>query len=295
MTAPVLADALGPRGRRLVRIWSVVAAVVLIALMVVAVRRLDTTGQLDWKRWEPLTRWSVVKFLGEGLVATMKAALLAMVFATVAGMGLALLLLARSAPVRWVAIVILEFFRGVPLLLLIFFTFFALPKYGINLNPFRALVLALGLYNAVVLGDIFKAGILSLDRGQTEAAEAIGLTYWQAMRLVILPQGIRRMIPAAVSQLVTLLKDTSLGFTITYEELLRRSRSTGEFFKNPLQTTVFVAVVYILVNLALSQVARRLEIRQRRRFGAGRIAVVGAEDLSTLALAAEVQIKSTGD
>ena len=122
-----------------------------------------------------------------------------------------------------------------------------------------------------MLGEIFRAGILSLDRGQTEAAYAVGLGYWQAMRLVVVPQAVRRMIPAIVSQLVTLLKDTSLGFVITYEELLRRSRITGEFFNNPLQATVFVALVYIAVNLTLSRVARRLEVRQRRRLGAGRI------------------------
>jgi glutamate transport system permease protein len=98
------------------------------------------------------------------------------------------------------------------------------------------------------------------------------------------------MIPAIVSQLITLLKDTSLGYVITYEELLRRSRSTGEFFKNPLQVTVFVALLYIAVNATLSRIARRLEIRQRRRLGAGQIAVIGAEDLGNLGLAAETEV-----
>jgi glutamate transport system permease protein len=291
VTAPVLlGDALGPRGRRRVRLGTAISTVALAGLVAVAVHRLDAKGQLAWKQWEPLTRRSVLTFLWHGLLATLEAAGAAMVLATVLGIGLALLLLSRLAPVRWASLAVLEFFRGVPLLLFIFFTFFGLPKYGIHISPFRALVLALSIYNAVVLGDIFRAGILSLDPGQTEAARAIGLTHWQAMRLVVLPQGIRRMIPAAVSQLVTLLKDTSLGYAITYEELLRRSRSTGEFFHNPLQTTAFVAVVYIVVNFGLSQVARWLEIRQRRRLGASRVMVLGAEDLSTLALAAEVAV-----
>ena len=101
--------------------------------------------------------------------------------------------LSRSRPVRWLSVVWVEFFRGVPLLLLIFFTFFGLPKYGVDMTPFRALVLALTLYNGAILGEIFRAGILSLDRGQTDAAYALGLDYWQSMFSVIIPQAARRM------------------------------------------------------------------------------------------------------
>jgi len=291
MTAPVLADALGPRARRRVFVASVIAAIVLAALLGLAIRRLADKGQLEWEKWEPLTEWSVLKFLLEGLLDTLKAAGAGMALAMALGTALALLRLARRAPLRWLATAWIEFFRGVPLLLLIFFTFFALPKYGINMSPFRALVLALALYNGAMLGEIFRAGILSLDRGQTEASYAIGLSYWQTMSYVVIPQAARRMIPAIVSQLITLLKDTSLGYVITYEELLRRSRSTGEFFKNPLQVTAFVAVVYILVNLTLSRIARRLEVRQRRRLGAGAILpTAGGEDVSVVAVAAAVEV-----
>jgi glutamate transport system permease protein len=291
MTATVLADALGPRGRRRVLVSSIVAGAILVALLAVAVSRLADKGQLDWERWEPLTEWSVLQFLLGGLVETLKAAAVAMVLAVVVGAGLALLRLSRTAPLRWLSTAWVEFFRGVPLLLLIFFMFFGLPKYGIDMTPFRALVLALTIYNGAILGEIFRAGILSLDRGQTEAAYAIGLGYWQAMLGIIIPQAARRMIPSIVSQLITLLKDTSLGYVITYEELLRRSRSTGEYFKNPLQVTVFVALVYIAVNLTLSRIARRLEVRQRRRLGAGAITIAGAEDLTAVAVQAEAVVE----
>ena len=294
MTAPMLADALGPRARRRVLVVSGAAGVALAAVLAIAVNRLADKGQLDWERWEPLTQWAVLKFLLGGLVQTVKAAGAGMAAALVLGAGLALLRLSRAWPVRWLATAWVEFFRGVPLLLLIFFTFFALPKYGIDMSPYRALVLALAVYNGAVLGEIFRAGILSLDRGQTEAAYAVGLGYWQAMLLVIIPQALRRMVPAIVSQLITLLKDTSLGFVITYEELLRRSRINGEFFQNPLQSTAFVAVVYIAVNLTLSRIAHRLEVRQRRRLGAGRIDVGGVEDLATVGIAAEASARPAG-
>ncbi|MEY2421062.1 MAG: glutamate transport system permease protein [Acidimicrobiaceae bacterium] len=292
MTAPVLADALGPRARRKVLIASVVTGAALAALLGVAVQRLVDKGQLEWARWEPLTQWSVLKFLLGGLGDTLRAAFAGMTLALLIGAALALLRLAQTAVVRWLATAWTEFFRGVPLLLLIFFSYSGLRQYGIDISPFRALVLALALYNGAMLGEIFRAGILSLDRGQTEAAYAIGLSYWQAMLQVVIPQAARRMTPAIVSQLITLLKDTSLGFVITYEELLRRSRSTGEFFRNPLQVTVFVAVLYIAVNFTLSRIARRLEVRQRRRLGAGAIATTtGVEDLAVVSVSAAAAVR----
>jgi glutamate transport system permease protein len=291
-TALVLADELGPRGRRRVLIATIVSSLLIAGLVVVAVRRLDERGQLDWAMWEPLTRWSVMKFLLGGLANTLRAAAAGIALAFPLGAVLALLRLARFAPLRWLAAAFVEFFRGVPLILLIFFCYSGLRRYGVDMTPFRALVLALAIYNGAVLGEVFRAGIRSLDTGQTEAAYAIGLSYWQAMSYVVLPQAIRRMVPAIVSQLVTLLKDSSLGFVITYEELLRRGRITGEYFHNLLQTTVVVALMYIAVNFALGRVARRLEVRQRRRLGAGAITVTGMEDLNAAGVVAAAAIEN---
>lgn len=265
MTITVLSDELGPRARRRVAITTALSVVALGLVVVVALRRLSATGQLDAERWRPFTNASVLRFLLGGLVGTLKAASLAMVIALMLGLLMALGRLARGAPLRWAAGAYVEFFRAVPLILLILFCGIGLPRYGVTWGPFWFLVMALVAYNSAVLAEIFRAGIKSIDRGQGEAAAAIGLSDWQTMRMVLVPQAVRRMVPAVVSQLVTLLKDTSLGFVISYEELLRRSRSTGEFFKNPLQTLVVVALIYVLVNLALSRLASRLEARQRRR------------------------------
>lgn len=275
-----LTDDLGPRGKRRVAIATAASGLLLAMLLVVAYRRVDSRGQLDGDLWRPLVRREVLEFFWEGLLATLRAAAVSMVLAMAVGALLALGRLALNKPVRWVAGAFVEFFRAVPLLLLILFCGLALPKYGLDLPVFWYLVLALVAYNGAVLGEIFRAGILSLESGQTEAAHAIGLTYWQTMRIVVIPQAARRMVPAIVSQLVTLLKDTSLGFVISYEELLRRSRSTGEFFHNPLQAIAFVGLIYVVVNFALSRLARRLEVRQRRRYRADPIQVAGAEDIT---------------
>lgn len=287
MTAPVLADALGPRARRRVAAASVVAGVGLLLVGAAVLRRLADTGQLAAAQWRPLAEQSTVRFLFGGLVNTLKVALLAMALAILVGGLMALGRLARNGPVRWLSGVYVEFFRAVPLLLLILFSALALPKYGFRLPAFGYLVLALVAYNSAVLGEIFRAGILSLERGQTEAALALGMGYWQSMLLVIIPQAVRRMVPAIVSQLVTLLKDTSLGFVIGLSlqdrELLRRGRDLGEFYRNPLQSLVVVAIVYIAINFALSRLAAWLEVRQRRRYSAGAISVAGVEDLAVVA------------
>jgi len=289
-TIAAFADPLGPRARRRVRAVTVVSLVVIAVVLYVAVRRLSSHDQLTPAKWRPLTQWTVLRFLLIGLVQTVKAAAFGMVCAVAVGVAMALGRLAQSRPLRWVAGSYVEFFRGIPLLLLIFFAGLGLPKYGIHLSPFAGIVLALTVYNGAVLGEIFRAGLLSLDRGQSEAAYSLGLTYWQTMFLILIPQAARRMIPAIVSQLVTLLKDTSLASVISYDELLRRAENTGEFYANPLQALVAAALLYIAVNFTLSRVARRLEVRQRRRYRADAIRVAGVEDLTATAVAADARV-----
>lgn len=289
MTAPVLADALGPRGRRQARVASVLALVAIAALVGLAVRQLSDKGQLESKLWDPLTEWAVWRFLLGGLVNTLKVAALAMGGALVIGALMALGRLSRTWLIRMLAAAYVEFFRGIPVYLLIVYCAFGLPQSGVDISLFQALALGLALYNSAVLAEILRAGILSLDRGQSEAAFSLGLGYWPAMRLVVVPQAVRRMVPAVVSQLVTLIKDTSLGVVITFEEFLRRAQITGDFYDNFLQAYLVAAAVYIVINYSLSQVARRLEVRQRRRYQAGSIQVSGVEDLAVVGAQAESQ------
>jgi glutamate transport system permease protein len=288
VTAPFLGDVLGPRGRRQTRILTAISGALILGFVVVALTRLADKGQLDQAKWKPFTQWPVQKFFLEGLKTTVEVSLVSMAGAMVMGTILALARLSRTAVVRWITTLFVEFFRGLPLVLLIFFCALGLPAYGFDYSVFWYVAIGLIVYNGAVLGEIFRAGILSLDRGQTEAAYSLGMGYWQAMLLVIIPQAARRMIPAIVSQLVTLLKDSSLGAAVAFEELLRRGRINGEFFQNPLQSLFVVAVLYIIVNFALSMLARRLEVRQRRRYKAGAIQVAGAGmDLALIGAAAD--------
>ncbi|MTV25932.1 amino acid ABC transporter permease [Nitriliruptoraceae bacterium ZYF776] len=294
----VLVEELGPRGRRRVRIATIASAVLLVGLVALIVLQLFREGQFEGRLWEQFvdfeSEWP--QFLLGGLWGTVRAALGAMVIALVLGLLLALGRISQIAPLRFVCGVIIDVFRGPPVLLMIFFAYYVLPQVlpgnlGAPLarNPLLALVIGLAAYNMAILAEIFRAGILSLDRGQTEAAYSVGMRRSLALRLVILPQAIRRMIPAIVAQLATLTKDTALGYIITVgDDLMGRGRSFVQGSPiNDLQTWFVVGVIYFVIVWLLTRLARRLEVSQRRKLGAGAITVEGEADLDALAEEAE--------
>jgi glutamate transport system permease protein len=269
MSAPVLYDVQGPRARRRVLIASIAGGLVLLLVLGLAARRLAANGQFDYDKYEPfLTEPQLYQRLWDGLKNTLIAAGYAMVLAAVLGVLLAFGRLSHRRWIRLPAVAVIEFFRAVPLLLLIFALFLAWPQVThTDLPALWALVLALTLYNGAVIAEIVRAGVLSVPKGQTEAAYAIGLGRGQTLRLVLLPQAVRVMLPALISQLVVLLKDTSLGFVIGYAELLRTGGQLVQFLRNPLQLYLAVAVIYIVINSALSALAGYVEGRQRRTSG----------------------------
>lgn len=272
MTTPVLFDIPGPRARARIRIGTGIGSLLIVGLLAVVLIRLAGNGQLDGQRWAVLfdARTGVPQTLGRAFVNTLQVAAVGMVLATLTGLLLAVGRLSDHRAVRWVVGTYIEFFRAIPLLVVIFALYFVLPKYGIRPSPFQALAGGLVLYNSAVLAEIFRAGILSIDRGQREAAFGIGMRKSQVMMLVLLPQATRRMLPVLVAQLVVLLKDSSLGFIISYFELLRGARSLVEFFtprfgsEYTFQLYVAAGLIYIAVNVVLSQLATYMEKRTRR-------------------------------
>ena len=264
MTA-VLYDVPGPRARRRTTIQSVVGAVALLVLAGLVLARLASRGQLDGEIWSVLTNPDVLQVLAEGLLNTLTAAAVAAVLSLVAGVLLAVGRLSDRPAVRIAVRVWVELFRGLPLLLVILFLYLGGPAVGVQTSLFWSLVIGLTLYNSAVIAEIVRAGVLSLPRGQREAGLAVGLRSGQVMRYVLLPQAFRIMLPALISQVVVLLKDTSLGFVIGYLELLRSGRNVVEFLGGTYSIPVYVGVaaVYIAVNLALSLLARYIDRRQR--------------------------------
>ena len=253
----------------------------------------------DPDHWEWLTTGNNFRFILEGFLVNLEIAVIAIVFSLIVGLLLALMSISTIKPLSIAAKVWVDVFRNLPLIFLILYLALAMPQSWrrayedvapgflpdvLETGRVFAALLALVLYNSAVIAEIMRAGIQSLDRGQNEAAVALGLTYWQRMRLVILPQGLRRMLPATVSQLITLNKDTTLVYIIAIEEVARRGRIlTGfNFFGGVqaplLQVFIVIGVMFIVTNLALSRLSRRLEIRERERSGTQVKPITGLED-----------------
>jgi glutamate transport system permease protein len=284
----VLFDAPGPAGRRRIRIVTVVTVLVIAGVVALALKQFADNGQLAGERWRAFGQLSYIRFLWTGLEGTLLAAAVAALISFPAGALFGLLRISVHRPVRWVAGAYVELFRAIPLLLLIYAFLLGLPRFGINLPIFWKLVVPIVMVNTAVLAELVRAGIGAVDRGQSEAAEAIGLRRGQVLRLVVLPQAVRLIVPTLVTQLTTLLKDTTLGYVVSYPELMKQGTNLTVFTHLLIQTYLIIAVVYVVINFALSQLAHALDRRLGRRrvadpagagHGGGGTHVAGATEL----------------
>ncbi|EHK89112.1 amino acid ABC transporter permease [Saccharomonospora azurea] len=277
----VLFDVPGPKARVRHRGYAVLGVAAVLGLIGYVVYKFADAGQFDAGIWEWILYEQIQLELVDALLNTLRAFAASAVLALAFGAIFAAARLSDHAVLRVPATIVVEFFRAVPLVVMIFFF-----HYGLALGaPFYSVVLGLTLYNGSVLAEVFRAGILSLPKGQSEAAYAIGLRKTQVTRLVLLPQALRAMMPAVISQLVVLLKDTALGFLITYEELLRYARYLGgiiEFDRPLIPITIVVGAMYILMCLALTGVAKWLESRNRRSKKALPVDVTAETEEATL-------------
>ncbi|MFF5408294.1 amino acid ABC transporter permease [Streptomyces misionensis] len=235
------------------------ALLLVAALVVAALRQFAAHGQLDAGKWALFTQWPVVRYLLTSLWATARVTLVSAAIAVPLGALLAVARLSRhpllSRPAGWYV----ELLRAVPLLLLIYALLFGLPETGLRLPLFWQLVCPIVLTNAAVFAEIFRAGVRALPAGQSEAAYALGMGHVQCVRHVILPQAVRQSAPALVSQLVRLLKDSTLGYVVSFLELLNAAKVLGEYNHTILQSYLVVALVFVAVNLALAGIADRLQ------------------------------------
>ncbi|KOV99877.1 amino acid ABC transporter permease [Streptomyces sp. NRRL B-1140] len=280
----VLYDAQGPRAKRRNVILTVVFLVAVAALLWWVYKALKDKGQLEWALWEPFFSGSEAwtTYIWPGLQNTLKAAALAMIIALPLGAVLGIARLSDHAWVRMPAAIVVEFFRSIPVLVLMIFGLALFAEYtavSSDDRPLYAVVTGLVLYNASVLAEIVRAGILALPKGQSEAAMAIGLRKGQLMRLILLPQAVTAMLPAIVSQLVVIVKDTALGGAVlTYAELLAAAGTmSGYYGGNIIQSLIVVSVIFIALNFALTSFASWLE-RRLRRAKKSTGAVVGPND-----------------
>ncbi|MBA2639609.1 MAG: amino acid ABC transporter permease [Nocardioidaceae bacterium] len=263
----VLFDVPGPRARTRQRIGTVLVAALLVGIGYVVVRRL-TEEQFTVENLDELFQPGNFEAIGEGLLGTVQAAAIAIVTSVLFGLVFAAMRLADNRLVGAVAWTVVEFFRAVPLLMLILIIFYSPVKdvmedVGVP-GDLGSLVLGLTLYNGAVLAEVFRAGVNAVPTGQAEAAYAVGMRKGQVLRLIQVPQAVRIMLPAIISQCVVILKDTSLGYVIIYDELLSQANNIGDFIGANLLTYVCIALIYVSINYSLSRVATWLEARTTR-------------------------------
>lgn len=260
--ASALYDIPGPRALARHRLFGGVTLLAVLALVGWVVYMLFHTHQFTYAKWRPFEYRGVQDLLLTGLGHTLEAFGWTVLFALPFGAFFAAGRLSDHRVVRWASTLVVEFFRAMPLLVMIFFIFVAL-----KVQPLWALVAGLTLYNGSVLAEVFRAGVLAVPRGQREAAYALGMRKTQVMTYVLVPQANRAMLPSIISQLVVALKDTSLGFLITYEEFLHAGKliATNLDYDLPFIPVVMViAPIYIGMCLLLSWLARWVEKRGRR-------------------------------
>jgi glutamate transport system permease protein len=255
MSGSVLYDAPGPKTIARHRVYTVIVSLALVGLIAFVVLRLEARGQLEYRLWEPFVTPIYVEALLEGLLDTLKMAATSIVFAVVFGALFGIGKLSDHMWVRWPCWLVVEFFRAVPVLLMMFFLFFAYSIGSGGISPYWCVVLALTVYNGAVLAEVFRAGVLAVPRGQGEAAYAIGMRKSQVMNIVLLPQAVKIMLPVIISQCVVALKDTALGYAITSPGLTFVGKQIYGEYQNQVQTAIVVAGIYIIVNLILTGIA----------------------------------------
>ncbi|KXO93943.1 amino acid ABC transporter permease [Tsukamurella pseudospumae] len=270
-TSTVLYDAPGPKARIRNNIIALVFVVVIVAILAWIVTVLAGNGQFEQEKLEPFVNknyWGT--YILPGLWGTFKAAIASIILAMIMGAFLGIGRLSDHRSVRWVTGALVEFFRAIPVLILITFLYIVFGTYHVfnsDYMAFFAVVFGLTLYNGSVIAEILRSGINSLPTGQFEAAKALGLRKSQTMRLILLPQAVAAMLPALISQMVIALKDSALGYTIGYVEVVKSGIQAGNEWGNVIPSLIMVAIIMIAINFALSALASNIEknLREGRK------------------------------
>lgn len=266
--ASVLYDVPGPRARARNRIFTVLTVVLFAAAFGWVIWKFAAADQFTAAKWEPfLTGDLWITYVLPGIKGTLTAAAASIVLALVLGCLLGVGRLSPISAVSWACATFVEFFRAVPVLIMMLFSYALFAFYDMFPSEYLALagvITGLTLYNSAVIAEIVRTGVHALPRGQAEAASALGMTWSQTMGSIQLPQAITSMLPVLVSQMVVVLKDTAIGYQITFLEMVRQGQSIGSAYGNYIPALIVIAALMIALNFSLSSAANRLEARLRR-------------------------------
>ncbi|MCO6559203.1 MAG: amino acid ABC transporter permease [Bifidobacterium sp.] len=260
-TEAALFEAGGPRTKRRIAVGTAVAVAALAALLAWVVYRLYINGQFAPMYWSLFGDPKVWGFLGMGLVGTLRAAFGAGAIGLVCGLVLMFGRMSGIAPIRWLSIAVIEFVRGTPTLLFIYFFFLVPAQFGIHMSTYWMVVIPVASYASAVLAEVFRSGVEAVPIGQKEAALSLGLTRWQMYQSVVLPQMFRIVVPTMVAQLVVVVKDTTFGYVVTYPEMMQNTKVLIANYNSLLPVYLVTSIIYVLINYAISWFARWLSDR----------------------------------
>lgn len=260
-----LYEAPGPRTRRRVRIATAVSLILVVAALAAIGYRFYITGQFAPRYWTFFAKATTWKFLLQGFAGTVRVALTAGAIALALGLLLMLGRISHLKALSAVCRVVTEFFRSLPSLLLIYFFFLVVPQYGIKMSSFWMLTLPVALAAAGVLAEVFRAGVNAVPKGQIEAALSLGMSPLRTTFKIVLPQAIRFVIPSLISQLVVVVKDTTVAYVVSYPDLMQNARVLITNYDALVSVYFTIAIIYILINYAINQasihVSHRLGVK----------------------------------
>ncbi|MDM8300614.1 amino acid ABC transporter permease [Collinsella tanakaei] len=255
----------GPRTRRRMIVGTAVSAVLVAIGIALIVRQFYITGQLAPRYWTFLAQPTTWRYLLQGFRGTVSVALVAGALALALGLVLMLGRTSGVKPLSAACRAVTDFFRGVPSLLLIYFFFLVVPQYGIKLSAFWMITLPVALAASGVLAEVLRAGVNAVPRGQVEAALSLGMRPARIMFKIVLPQAIRYVIPSLISQLVVVVKDTTVAYVVSYPDLMQNARVLITNYDALVSMYFTVAIIYILLNFAINKlsalVADRLGVK----------------------------------
>lgn len=253
-----LYEAPGPKARRRIRVFTAISLIVLAALIAAVIRQFYITGQLHAKYWTLFTKYTTWRFLGRGLAGTLEVALSAGVVAFLAGMLLMMGRISKHSFIRGISGVLIEFSRGVPTLLYIYFFFLIAPQLGLKLPAFWKITLPVAISAAGVIAEVLRSGVNAVPKGQTEAAISLGMRDRSVFFKIVFPQAFRFVIPAMISELVIVLKDTTFAYVVNYSDLMQNARVLISNYDALLSVYLVTAVIYILINYILNKISAAL-------------------------------------
>lgn len=263
-----LYEAPGPKTRRNIRIATILSLCGLAALAALVIRRFYISGQLDSKYWSFLTRYTTWRFLGRGLLGTLEVALAAGIVTFLMGFVMMLGRISDIRIVRGISTALIEFTRGVPTLLFVYFFFLVAPQLGIKLPAFWKIAAPVAISASGVVAEVLRSGVNAVPKGQREAALSLGMRKWHMFFKVIFPQAFRYVIPAMISEIVIVVKDTTFAYVVNFPDLMQNAKVLISNYDALLSVYLVVAIIYIIINYLLNRASVMAARRRNNTMGA---------------------------